>query len=282
MNKERLKNRRERIKFIKFLNDSIKIDSEYKEGKRRIVYKYLSASSAYKVLKGVDDKDDKGIVNMISLRYSVPYEFDDLFECHHILPLPNACEWVNSKENISYIKKDETTKDSLDMFWKYLSQSEHIDTEVENIIQSKVVSCFSERWDNVLMWSLYADKYKGCVIGFDSAYFKNLKQVRYVAGNTDVESEDSNFLAAWRITTKFHEWSWQEEWRDICNADELNDKEKSLKYFDKRIIKEIYLGKRTKDWYQARILTLAKKNKWKVRSIDKSAFVDGNLDALDE
>ncbi|MBR4369732.1 MAG: hypothetical protein IKS92_01695, partial [Victivallales bacterium] len=75
MNKERLKNRRERIKFIKFLNDSIKIDSEYKEGKRRIVYKYLSASSAYKVLKGVDDKvlkgvddkDDKGIVNMISL-----------------------------------------------------------------------------------------------------------------------------------------------------------------------------------------------------------------------
>ena len=277
MSIERQKRRWETIRLVNFLRGSIKEDIEYKEGKRKIIYKYLSAPSAYKVLKGIDNNNIQ-----ISLRYSNPYEFDDLFECHHIFPTPNACEWVKGKDNISYIMEDDKTKDSLDLFWKCLLQSEHIDSEVENIIKSKVVSCFSERWDNVLLWSLYGDKYKGCVIGFDSIYFKNLKQVRYVSGNIDVESDDSNFLAAWRMTTKFHEWSWQEEWRDICNIDELNDKDKSLKYFDKKIVKEIYLGKRTKNWYQSRILSLAKKNKWDVRSIDKSSFVDGKLESIDD
>ena len=275
MNKGTVKSKRDVIRLKDFLKKSIKEHSEYKKEKRRIIYKYLSAPSAYKVLKGVD-----GIGRQISLKYSKPYDFDDLFECHHILPTPYACEWVKGKGDVSYIKKNDYNEEVLDLFWNILFHSDVVDDETEELIKSKVVSCFSERWDNVLMWSLYAEKYYGCVIGFDSGYFKNLKKVRYVSGNTDVESEDSNFLAAWRITTKFHEWSWQEEWRDICNVDELNDQDKLLKYFDKKIVKEIYLGKRTKDWYQSRIISLAKKNKWIVRSIDKSAFIDGNLDSI--
>ena len=126
-------------------------------------------------------------------------------------------------------------------------------------------------------------KYKGCVIGFDRAFFseKGLKQVRYVSGNTSIELSDATKLATWIITTKFVDWSWQEEWRDIKVVNELSDFNNKLYYYNRLIVKEIYLGSRIDIKVKNEILQMAKRYHWKVRSIEKSYFEEGKLDADD-
>ena len=248
--------------------------------KRMILYKYANADSTLRILKGVACSE-RGFV---TLKYTAPKEFDDIFECRHIFPVVDDNMWDDADYGqVSAINPASEQYDLLNAFGENVKNTMPIDDATEAILEDKVVCCFSQRWDNVLMWSLYADKYKGCVIGFDSAFFdpKELFQVRYVSGNTSIELSDAMQLANWRIITKFSDWAWQEEWRNVKSRSNLCDTNNYLNYYDRHIVKEIYFGFRTDENVKIEILRLAGLYHWKVRRIEKSWFEEGKLDSSD-
>lgn len=91
------------------------------------------------------------------------------------------------------------------------------------------IFCLSANWNNVLMWSHYADNHKGFVIGFDTdhPYFKyskfNLKPVHYT--NKRPTSSPSDDFIKNLIYTKADIWSYENEWR-ICK--EANEATKTI------------------------------------------------------
>jgi len=111
----------------------------------------------------------------ISLKYSKPCEFDDIFEIRHIVPDHNAGEWLkNIPSQQKTIQQNPALKKSISLFaevYNGLLPDLNIDDQVERLLADRFISCFSADWNIPLMWSFYADKYAGCAIGFKKKSF---------------------------------------------------------------------------------------------------------------
>lgn len=97
-----------------------------------------------------------------------------------------------------------------------------VDREVQHFLSQRGVSCFSERPDNLLMWSHYADHHKGFCLEFktDSEPFQKVRQVKYseqmpafdlMPMLCDQDSEQVIDL----FCTKSLDWQYEREWRAI-------------------------------------------------------------------
>lgn len=227
----------------------------------------------------------------ISLQYSKPCEFDDIFEIRHIVPDHNAGEWLkNIPSQQKTIQQNPALKKSISLFaevYNGLLPDLNIDDQVERLLADRFISCFSADWNIPLMWSFYADKYAGCAIGFKKkSFLKNdtyrLRQVRYISGNPHVEMSKPEEIAAWRMTTKFFDWSWEQEWRDILTSQELDDPDKKLKFFVPDDVTEIILGIRVmeKDGGQPEafnnLVNLGIESE-KIKCLEKNIWNEGTL-----
>lgn len=116
-------------------------------------------------------------------------------------------------------------------------------------LQYYALSCFSEDPQNILMWGHYADKYKGCVIGFDSTQFSKWHKVDYQPKRVsmlDFSDEDGKKSYEATKTTKAEEWHYEREWRLISHISNLGARGGLLvKDFEpSSAIKEIIVGLR--------------------------------------
>lgn len=109
------------------------------------------------------------------------------------------------------------------------------------------VSCFSKNFDNILMWSHYADEHKGLVIGFDDniAPFTVARAVDYPENENfpsfsigEHESRNPKQIIK-SLFTKSHQWKYEEEVRLIYPDDP------GAYSFPKESIKQIYFGCKT-------------------------------------
>jgi Protein of unknown function (DUF2971) len=79
--------------------------------------------------------------------------------------------------------------------------------------------CFSERWDNPVLWSHYADKHRGICLGFEIDE-QRLQAISYVNKRPTLRIppnlEDANKL----LFTKYRDWKYEEEWRSWIKIDE--------------------------------------------------------------
>lgn len=124
------------------------------------------------------------------------------------------------------------------------------------------ITSYSETPLNLLMWSHYADEYKGVVIGFNAqhSFFKNLYRVRYVE-----KILNESFQPHIDILQKGNVWIYEKEWRQLWNKpqrhksefqpdndyvghdfyyDDENDNTIYLRHFPIEIISEIIYGPR--------------------------------------
>lgn len=96
--------------------------------------------------------------------------------------------------------------------------SEHID----EFLSSRGIACFSERNDDLLMWSHYGGKYKGLCLEFDTSVepFTGARQVRYVSELPKMSlkavhlDKDLDVVKA-LFCTKSNSWHYEKEWRLI-------------------------------------------------------------------
>lgn len=99
-----------------------------------------------------------------------------------------------------------------------------LEVERKEKAYSKGVCCFSEVFDDLLMWSYYADGHKGICLEFDTTYdpFTKVHKVNYV---TEIPAIDANIFFDQKmdlsgvveafLATKYFDWNHEHEWRVI-------------------------------------------------------------------
>lgn len=126
--------------------------------------------------------------------------------------------------------------------------------------------CFTSDWNEPLLWSYYADKHKGVVLGFEVLqddvmkvdYSDNLKRQK-VELTSDTDQDEKSFLDLAKF--KYGGWKHEEEYRIQVNLDGCEKKDKGyfLKFSDRLKVREIILGcKFDHKSNQERIIKLAK------------------------
>ena len=218
-----------------------------------ILYKYLSFPGGLKTLLGT------------SLRYRHPNEFNDPFEfmpggytgdtlqerqrrVYELLCTnPKYRESYNQIYNSSFsedewnrmiINRDSKVADFIsdDFVNSIFDNLQRRDWTIFREKASKdIVFCsFSQRPDNILMWSHYAGEHRGIVIGFSSSYFDRLHKVKYekkralIPLSSTVNDDDFKLAAENVMTTKSLQWSYEEEWRQIIPYEEVYNEESLL------------------------------------------------------
>lgn len=97
-----------------------------------------------------------------------------------------------------------------------MTLSEH----TKEFLKNKGVTCFSERNDDLLMWSHYGGRYKGFCMGFSTGYepFSKIKKVTYTdtmprinAVSVLLHGNSDQLLDL--FCTKSQSWHYEEEWR---------------------------------------------------------------------
>lgn len=95
--------------------------------------------------------------------------------------------------------------------------------ENRNSIREFGVACFSEDFDNILIWSHYADGHKGVCLEFDANYFPfnhgdKLQRIVYKDTYPLVHPADfliKKIIPHETLTTKSTNWDYEKEWRVI-------------------------------------------------------------------
>lgn len=97
-----------------------------------------------------------------------------------------------------------------------------LETSVKNFLARRGVTCFSERCDDLLMWSHYAGRYQGFCLEFDptKANFGRVKKVTYsnevpVLDLVPLLASDNYEQVLSLFTTKAEAWRYEAEWRAV-------------------------------------------------------------------
>lgn len=93
---------------------------------------------------------------------------------------------------------------------------------VDEFLAKRGVACFSERNDDLLMWSHYGGGYKGFCLEFDTSFdaFRMLNQVRYlpklpVLSLSSILLDRDLYPVLELFCTKSKAWKYEREWRAI-------------------------------------------------------------------
>ncbi|MFH0992646.1 MAG: DUF2971 domain-containing protein [bacterium] len=166
------------------------------------------------------------------LRFSKPSQFNDPFDCAitPILSEPSSTEWqriykdareaISNKEEFDIVySRDGNCNDVFKDHIRSLIK-DYFDRRLNTTLNDRGVACFSETFDDILMWSHYTDGHRGFCLEFDTHYdpFHKANPVDY----SDVlptlnpveflKEEPSQPLMA-LVWTKSKHWSYEKEWR---------------------------------------------------------------------
>lgn len=95
-----------------------------------------------------------------------------------------------------------------------------LDKHAERFLHERGVSCFSERNNDLLMWSHYGGRYKGFCLGFSTDYqpFSSIRRVDYTEEMPKIDAVEAlmhdNFDPMLDLfCTKSKSWAYEGEWR---------------------------------------------------------------------
>ena len=193
----------------------------------------MTVEAATKVIKGQ------------SLRYTPPEEFDDIFE----LTNPGLIENSDTVNSLS------SKKERIRAMISGVKFNHEAYLQLRELKKQIGVCCFSDSFDINIMWSLYAQKHKGVVLGIRSNCLLPIMPVTYFSPENETEKFSSILEAArYMVFTKTHDWEWQREYRTIellNNMEKVETKEGSiyLKSIPYEAIEEIYVGTASNEVY---------------------------------
>ncbi len=237
------------------------------------LYKYLSPKA------GIENVLEQG-----TLKWAVPAELNDPFDNDLDVPLEKVTDSIVDEFANSFIKmndfpfeiligEQEISGAEFAQMVKYMEPHltpeereqlreavveglstlhrnwpTHLD-ELCAMFQESALFCMSETYDDILMWSHYADKHQGLVIAFSpnnpDSPFSLAKPVRYVSEMPKINirnyvglSNDNavrDFQDLFTLT-KSNTWSYEREWRVVAAGGS------GIRPFHEEDIDAIYLG----------------------------------------
>jgi len=213
------------------------------------------------------DKFHKKILTENEIYFPSPKQFNDPFDCRispnfSLLTDAEKTEYID-KITIKYFYELEgrgiNIKEKLDTLDNKLEVISMFQKEYDESIfdiQDKSFGIFSLSfiWDNILMWSHYANNHKGFCIGFNErelVFSGVLGKSGIKGGNVEYKKDypkinpianiDDDFEKGFTIThTKSADWEYEKEYR-ILKIFENSKEQRKLKFLD-LCISEVILG----------------------------------------
>lgn len=138
------------------------------------------------------------------------------------------------------------------------SARHHYMSHINHFMDTRGVTCFTQKHDSTQMWAYYADAQKGLCLEFytTSSLFDKIEIVRYIDDipeyNIDDIFIDFAFEDDFRLMfrTKEKKWEHEKEWRII------HEKAGTEYYYPPEYLKTIYLGTRVSAEDRMEILKL--------------------------
>jgi|WetSurMetagenome_2_1015567.scaffolds.fasta_scaffold194288_2 hypothetical protein len=185
------------------------------------------------------------------LYFNDPKTFNDPFDTNIYLNLGNTRGQHESNYNkiLKFVRNgigDTFKEQSLSCLPSALPKD--FNTNIRYRTNATTMCCFSESYENTLMWSHYADHHKGLVLEFkfSKCFVDFIHKVSYEKGfpiyNFDLLSESQfNALIYHMLVSKMIEWKYEKEWRI------LEDDEPKPRHFNKKELVSIIFGLETTD-----------------------------------
>jgi hypothetical protein len=183
------------------------------------------------------------ILTNFTIQFSDPSTFNDPFDCNDkLLKINYNGDMIdevlhNSSMKLSRQKRREVKRS--------FTNPKNFQDIIRTERQKYKIACFSEHFNETLMWSHYADKHSGICIGFNFPHkyddkfvlcpVKYLNELKPIDGALDV----LRVLMYW-LTTKSVRWDYEQEIRAITKS-KLDSKNEMIR-FDPKYIKEIIFG----------------------------------------
>lgn len=108
--------------------------------------------------------------------------------------------------------------------------------------------CFSQCWDEPLLWGHYADKHKGIALGFEISKYEILEvdyqPKRFELALTNIPELDEKAFLTTLAKVKYQKWDYEKEYRIWVNLEDciLIDGHHFIQFGDSLKVKEIVLG----------------------------------------
>ncbi|MCF8372738.1 MAG: DUF2971 domain-containing protein [Bacteroidales bacterium] len=185
----------------------------------------------------------KEIILKCSLRFANPATFNDPFDCNEL---------------VFKIKHKDKLVDEILKSWNHplnRGQKRELIRKLDNPLNIATIlkkererfkmSCFSKVYNEMLLWSFYADKHKGICVGFDfPPIYDNkfiLASVEYLDKLEPIDGEAKVYetLLFW-FTVKLKKWEYEKEVRAIHKC--LTTQDYEYVNYDKKFIKEVIFG----------------------------------------
>ncbi|QDU09060.1 DUF2971 domain-containing protein [Gimesia aquarii] len=195
-----------------------------------------------------------------SIYFGAPKDFNDPYDC--AIPTSLAEPTDEDIENLKSKLADDPTvpplhQEQLKSFpiekirlqlLKGIESS--LNKERDMILSSRGISCFSAKNDNLLMWSHYADKYRGYCMEFSTKYepFSFAHHVKYTNEIPQIsmkemsqvicneKNENNNEVLRRLFCIKSLSWEYEEEWRVIRKDANITCE------YDPKALQAVYLG----------------------------------------
>jgi len=241
------------------------------------------------------DNHHKDLLRKNALYMSSPSGLNDPFDTRIF---ENHLKFLNTDEQKEeYVKKTlEKNKDFLTEKGIPIEKAKiTLENRIENklkyqvraeVIESKIyddrlgITCFSEIWDSILMWSHYADNHQGICVGFDekalrySQLFGKILRVNYSSEYPELNPINKNKKSdEIKFFHKSIDWQYEKEIRaiNIYNDKIPSIKERTITLDDKHI-KEIIIGLNTNEKSKKEIINIARSKGIEVYQCYKSEF----------
>lgn len=209
---------------------------------RQYIFKYYSYN-----------ENLKKTLNNNTLWFSDPKKFNDPFDCRYSIDAdPTDFEVLMFYYN-EIKKKQPITVESFIKTFNYPDRKDFLDFLEEhhfnNSISKYGICCFTEKYNNKLMWSHYAEKYCGICLVFDtrknsSIYTFKSDRVKYRKSFVKKFYDGTKYFDITDILfSKNMEWNYEEEVREIIWFGDSDTTDRAIQFDPKHLVGIIFGAK---------------------------------------
>ena len=167
-----------------------------------------------------------------ALYFGSPSNFNDPYDCAFIPNIRQPSDAEVEAVRRTYLDDPQTPSSARAQFTTFSTEElrqmlmragrSAFDHAVSDFINKRGVTCFSERNDDLLMWSHYGGQYKGFCLEFDTAHtpFEKIKKVKYSKELPSIDLapllvSDNYEQVLELFSVKAEAWRYEDEWRAI-------------------------------------------------------------------